>query len=442
MANKGKYVWTKVPKELLHEENPYEYITPNALDAIKNLENHKKAEDANFKGKTTRTTRYGITQIGLDGLDTLRTKYRVDVPEVLINAKIDNLTEEQCRLAAAYRAMLNTKDIEEITNSKGFSKQPLAFRAGVMAAIHTRSMNKDYKQSYLDKKPGSFLLACQSGNPYNMLKCLLIDADGNLQEEFRYGNNLGLNKRNLVGVLCAINPDMTWNKKEEEDWEPAMLNGSFTKNLYNRLVENENLYNDAIIQADDLLYGNMALFQNDPRKETPNDMQQQMTETANDLVNSEPKTAQNEDFWQRIGNSVAGVLKSFLGENNKKDNQLAENANNKYNGEEFNDYKGTINLNNRPRVKNEDGSISTIRSISYNEDGKEVLIPTVSDEGNIMGDEEAIRYWNDKSNKMSKKLGKPFKYHLGMYDTVEEANEAADKIHKHQAGQIKRWSKQ
>ena len=443
MANKKqeKYKWADIPKEVLHEENPYEFITPNALDAIKNLEYHKKPEDANFKGKITRTTRYGITQKGLDGLDNLRIKYRVEVPEIFIDADVNKLTEEQCRLAAAYRAMLNTKDIEEITNSKGFSKQSLGFRAGVMTAIHTRSMYNDYKQSYLDKSPGSFLLACESGNPYSILKSLLIDKDENLQQEFEYGKDRGLNKRNLVAVLSAMNPGLTWNDAEAKEWENAMTNGTFTKTLYNNLKENEAVYNAASVDADNLLYGNMYLYQNDARKETQNNMQEQMTQYANDLVNGSPKTAQNEDFWQKVGSSIAGAIKSVLGQNNETPNQVAEDEKNKYSDEEFSDYKGTINLNNRPRVKNEDGSISTIRSISYNEDGKEILIPTISNEGKLMGDEEAIQYWDNESKKLSAKLGRPVKFHLGMYDTVEEANEAADKIHRQQAGQIRRWSK-
>lgn len=82
---------------------------------------------------------------------------------------------------------------------------------------------------------------------------------------------------------------------------------------------------------------------------------------------------------------------------------------------------GNINLMNRPNVINPDGTASSVRSMSANFDGREVLIPTVSDEGQIMSDEDAVKYYQ--------KTGR----HLGMFDTPENATAYAKMLHDQQA---------
>lgn len=82
--------------------------------------------------------------------------------------------------------------------------------------------------------------------------------------------------------------------------------------------------------------------------------------------------------------------------------------------------EGNIDLTKRPQVRNADGSVSTVRSISVEVDGKVALIPTVSDDGKVMSDEQAVAQFQ--------RTGK----HLGMFSTEEAAEQYAEALHKQQ----------
>ncbi len=78
---------------------------------------------------------------------------------------------------------------------------------------------------------------------------------------------------------------------------------------------------------------------------------------------------------------------------------------------------GNIDIANRPKLQNEDGSYSTMSTITIGVDGKTALIPTVID---------GIRYSNKEAIDYFKKTNESF----GIFDSEQSANKYDEQMHK------------
>lgn len=83
--------------------------------------------------------------------------------------------------------------------------------------------------------------------------------------------------------------------------------------------------------------------------------------------------------------------------------------------------KGNIKLNDRPVYvwPGNKGDYSSLESMSFSADGKEILIPKVVD-GRLLSDEEAVKH------------AMRTKQHLGIFDTPEEATKYAIDLERRQ----------
>jgi hypothetical protein len=81
---------------------------------------------------------------------------------------------------------------------------------------------------------------------------------------------------------------------------------------------------------------------------------------------------------------------------------------------------GNLDIYKRPKLQNADGSVSTVRSMSFEENGKEVLVPTVGPKGEDWNNQQAIEHY--------KKTGE----HLGKFDTPDNADKYAEALHRQQ----------
>ncbi|MBQ6205540.1 MAG: hypothetical protein IJK52_00505, partial [Oscillospiraceae bacterium] len=86
--------------------------------------------------------------------------------------------------------------------------------------------------------------------------------------------------------------------------------------------------------------------------------------------------------------------------------------------------KGNIDLYHRPQYRYDDGAIATVESMSFNENGKEILIPTIAfdNAGKAvkLTDEQAIDRYHQTGE------------YLGKFNTIAEADSYAEQLHRAQ----------
>jgi hypothetical protein len=82
--------------------------------------------------------------------------------------------------------------------------------------------------------------------------------------------------------------------------------------------------------------------------------------------------------------------------------------------------EGNIDLFNRPQVRNPDGSVSTVFSMSQSDGQHEVLIPRVSPDGRMLSPQEAWQNYLQTGQ------------HLGKFTSPKHATEYAQALHRQQ----------
>jgi len=85
---------------------------------------------------------------------------------------------------------------------------------------------------------------------------------------------------------------------------------------------------------------------------------------------------------------------------------------------------GNLDPATQKHAINPNGDISTVRTASFNFDGLEVLLPTVSPDGKLLSDREAVELY--------RKTGR----HLGMFRTPDAADAYAQQLHEAEAQRI------
>jgi hypothetical protein len=222
-------------------------------------------------------------------------------------------------------------------------------------------------------------------------------ADVDIASEFKTGflggtPSLGITPEQEFGIKAdfnAIAEDMFYAKNGDAE-----------------LAKNAALQQMKVLYGVSDLAGNHVLMKHPPERYWP----QQTTQNQTTLFGAVPIPGTSGSPWQYAITQLHNDIDEFSGRGPAGPQQTFEGR----------IEAGNIDLANRPQVKNADGTVSTVRSMSFEEDGKEVLVPTVSPDGRILSDQQAIDLYHQTGQ------------HLGKFDTPEHADAYAQALHQSQ----------
>jgi hypothetical protein len=102
---------------------------------------------------------------------------------------------------------------------------------------------------------------------------------------------------------------------------------------------------------------------------------------------------------------------------------------------------GNIDLNNRPMIKNADGSVSSEYSTSFGDDkGREILVPTVVNGKFLTPDGKKPPEGSAAEKTMFKRAQQHYEQtgeHMGIFSSPDAADEYAQKVHERKTGKGK-----
>lgn len=303
-------------KQDLKTINIQDYISQKGLDSIRTLEGHfSGVQNGSIENdKNIKTTYYGITQNGINGVRELEKKFNIKIPEYIKTAKVENITEKQAREIAGYHAVLLTEKINQAVNDNSFMNLTLSERSALLTYLHSTGVDGMIRSSKNPKNKGSLINAIKTNNIYNIGKALITKEDGSTMTELNDGNR-GMKNRILATISMMFDPDASFETVEARD---EMYNRySATSNIVKNMNKCLNLLSevDGTDRMVDFYRGEdkRATVCSDVRIDPVRAATRQSLEMAN-----ESKVQQEQNTEDSFMNQFVKTLKKLFTNNNEE----------------------------------------------------------------------------------------------------------------------------